>query len=108
MDYKQRVKQLEDKLLIYEKSPYFGGYIAVLKQITQWNNEMSLRPIKLAAVEDDDMKAFDKAMKFLEKQKLLYETLDFLRSKMTTKEKEDVDKLEINKNSVEDFLLNES
>jgi hypothetical protein len=107
MTDKQRIKQLEDSLLMYERSPYMGGYIAVLKQITQWNNEMSLRPIKLAAVEDDDMKAFDKAMKFLEKQKLLYETLDFLRSKMTVKEKEDIDKLEISKNSVEDFLLGE-
>ena len=101
----QRIKDLEDRLSVYEKSPYLGGYLAILKQITQWNNEMSLRPIKLSAVDDDDMRAFDKAMKFLEKQKLLYETIDFLRSKMTHVEKDRVAKLETTSHSVESFLL---
>ncbi len=106
MTDKQRIKELEDRLEHYEKSPFLGGYLAILKQITKWNNEMSNNPISLAAIEDDDIKAFDKAMKFLEKQKLLYETLDFLRSKMTAEEKKDVDKLETASHSVESFLLN--
>lgn len=107
MTDKERIKQLEELLLVYEKSPYLGGYLAVLKQVTQWNNELSMKPIKLSAVEDDDMKAFDKAMKFLEKQEQLYKTLDFLRSKMTEEEKKEVDtKLETTAHSVEDYLLN--
>lgn len=105
MTDKQRIKQLEERLQLYEKSPFLGGYLAILKQITQWNNEMSNNPIKLAAIGEDDIKAFDKAMKFLEKQKLLYETLDYLRSKMTVEEKKDVDKLESASHSVESFLL---
>ena len=106
MTDKQRIKQLEERLQHYEKSPFLGGYLAILKQITQWNNELSMKPIKLAAIEDEDMRAFDKAMKFLEKQKLLYETLDFLREKLTPKEKEDAEKLETTSHSVESFLLN--
>lgn len=100
-----RIKQLEDRLLVYEKSPYLGGYMAILKQITQWNNELSMHPINLSAIEDEDMRAFDKAMKFLEKQKLLYETIDFLREKLTPKEREDSDKKEVEAHSVEKFIL---
>jgi DNA-binding transcriptional regulator YiaG len=100
-----RIKQLEVRLLVYEKSPYLGGYMAILKQITQWNNELSMHPIKLSAIEDEDMRAFDKAMKFLEKQKLLYETIDFLREKLTPKEREDSDKKEVEAHSVEKFIL---
>jgi len=108
MTDKQRIKQLEERLEVYEKSPFLGGYMAILKQITQWNNEIYNSPIKLSAIEDGDMKAFDKSMKFLERQELLYKTLDFLRSKMTADEKESADKkLEITSHSVEEYLLNQ-
>ncbi len=101
-----RIKQLEERLLLYEKSPYLGGYMAILKQITQWNNELAMSPIKLSDVGDGDMRAFDKAMKFLERLEMLYKTLNFLRDKMTASEKESVSKLEVTSHSVEDFLLN--
>lgn len=107
MTDKQRIKMLEEKLAVYEKSPYYGGYMSTLHQLTKWNNELFTNPISLQAVEDGDMRAFDKAMKFLERKKELYEQLEYLRTKLSPEEKADSEKKEVEEHSVEKFILND-
>lgn len=106
MTDKQRIKELEEKLAVFEKSPYKNGYLSSYTQISTWDKKMIESPISLEAVGEDDLKAFDKAIKYLERKKALFEDLDYFRSKMTAEEKKDVDKLETASHSVESFLLN--
>lgn len=103
-----RIKELEERLAIFEKSPYLAGYLSTLTQLDEWNNEMLGNPISLKSTGDEDMKAFDKAIKFLERKEDLYKQLDYFRDKMTEVDKEEADKKTVDSHSVEKYLMNKN
>jgi hypothetical protein len=82
---KEDIEEIKSRLKIYEESPLEKGYLAILKQIDTWNMDLSNEPTSLKYNPDNgdaDMKAFDKAHKFITSIDTLYDKLEYLRSKM--------------------------
>ncbi len=82
---KEEIEELKNRLKIYEESPLEQGYKAILKQINTWNTDLTNEPTSLKYSPengDADMKAFDKAHKFITSIDTLYDKLEYLRSKM--------------------------
>lgn len=86
MSDKEKIKKLEERLRYFEESPYVDGYNAILNQINTWNKDLQNEPTSLKYDPDSgdaDMKAFDKAHKFIASIDGLYDQLEYLRSKMS-------------------------
>lgn len=78
-------QELKKRLEIYETSPLKEGYLAILKQINTWNRDLSNEPTSLKYDPDNgdaDMKAFDKAHKYISTIDTLYNKLEYLRGLM--------------------------
>lgn len=94
MDKKDKeIQDLKDRLAVYESSPYSNAYIGLYETIDRWAGELKTTNFSIVATEDDDMKAFEKAHKVATSMKTLFDQLDFLRSKMTPQQQEDVKKV---------------
>lgn len=83
MDLERKVKELEEKLAIYENSPYQEAYTGLYVTVKRWSTELKNKAFLISDVEESDIKAFDKAHKVSLSLKDLFEQLDFIRSKMT-------------------------
>jgi len=86
MGDKERIEKLEEKLAIYENSPYRDAYLGVLKQIETCNKDLVETPAGLR--DEDDAKAFERYEKYILKVDEYYQKLDLLRGKMSPKEQE--------------------
>lgn len=89
MDLERKVKELEDKLAIYESSPYKDGYLGVLTQIETCNKDLNNNPAGLR--DEEDEKSFDKYNKYILSIDVYYQKLELLREKMSPTEKKEVD-----------------
>ena len=91
---KEDIEELKKRLAIYEESPLKQGYLAILKQIDTWNMDLSNEPTSLKYDPDSgdaDMKAFDKAHKFITSIDTLYDKLEYLRGKMNPAQKAELE-----------------
>jgi len=86
----KRIKELEERLSVYERSPYKESYMALLTQINDWNEQLTENPINLFA--DNTSKEFDRAHKYFTEQKPYFEQLEYLRKLMNPDEIKEVDK----------------
>ncbi len=85
---KENTEELKARLSVYEDSPLKEGYLAILKQINTWNQDLTNEPTGLTYNPDSgdaDMKAFDKAHKFITSIDTLYDKLEYLRGKMMSR-----------------------
>ena len=89
MDNEKRIKELEEKLDVYEKSPYSDAYLGVLKQIETCNKDLNEQPAGLR--DEEDAKAFERYEKYILKVDEYYNKLAYLREKMSPTEKKLVD-----------------
>jgi hypothetical protein len=89
MDLEKKIKELEDKLEVYENSPYSDAYLGVLKHIGACNKDLNDNPAGLR--DEEDMKAFEKYEKYILKVDEYYNKLAYLREKMSPTEKKVVD-----------------
>lgn len=78
------IEELRKELSIYKESPYAETYLAVLKQITDWNQQIAEHRIDLYGTKE--LKEFDRVTKYFSEIKSLTDTLDYLRSKMKPEE----------------------
>ena len=91
---KENIEEIKNRLKIYEESPLKEGYLAILKQINTWNQDLTNEPTGLKYDPkngDADMKAFDKAHKFITSVDTLYDKLEYLRGKMNPEQQKQVD-----------------
>jgi len=89
MNLEQKVKELEEKLAVYENSPYKKAYFGVLKQIETCNKDLVENPAGLR--DEEDAKAFERYEKYILKVDEYYNKLELLRGKMSPEEKKFVD-----------------
>ena len=89
MNLEQKVKELEEKLAVYESSPYKDAYLGVLKQIETCNKDLIDTPAGLR--DEEDAKAFERYDKYILKVDEYYNKLELLRGKMSPEEKKFVD-----------------
>jgi hypothetical protein len=89
MNLEQKVKELEEKLAVYENSPYKDAYLGVLKQIETCNKDLIDTPAGLR--DEEDAKAFERYDKYILKVDEYYNKLELLRGKMSPEEKKFVD-----------------
>lgn len=100
MDLKKalsRIEELEKKLSVYERSPYFKTYITISNQIDSFNQQLTIRKeqkegreIEVGKIDlfaEKDSKEFDRAWKYLNECIELNKKLDELRKLMTPEEK---------------------
>lgn len=94
MDKKDKeIEELKARLEVYEGSPYSNAYIGLYETIDRWSGELKTTNFSIQNTGDDDMKAFEKAHKVATSMKVLFDQLDFLRSKMTPQQQDDVKKV---------------
>jgi len=80
------VRQLAEWALSVLTSPYYEGYITLNRQLNTWSSELSENPVSIKSEEGDDMKAFEKAHKYIDKMDEFYDKLSYFRSKLTQNE----------------------
>jgi hypothetical protein len=90
------VEHLEIQLNKFLKSPYAPTYMAILKQIEDWNAQLQKNKIDLFA--DKDAKEFDRSWKYFMEAVEVLERLDKMRKLMTPEETKEADKLLKDKN----------
>jgi len=88
---KERIKLLEERIKIYEGNQNLQGYLSLRTQLHSWDAEMLEIPISLKSVGDDDMRAFDKVAKYLERRPIWYKDLENLRASLTPKERDEAE-----------------
>jgi len=98
---KEKIKQLEEKIAIYEEAPTLRGYLSLRTQLEEWDRELLETPISLKSIGDDDMRAFDKVAKYLERRPTWYKDLENLKASLTPKERDESEE----GGSVEKMLL---
>ena len=89
MDLEKEVKELREKVAIYENSPYVDAYLGILKQIETRNGDMIDKPAGLR--DEEDAKAFERYEKYILKVDEYYNKLQYLRDKMNPQEIKEVD-----------------
>ena len=89
MDLEKEVKELREKVAIYENSPYVDAYLGILKQIETCNGDMIDKPAGLR--DEEDAKAFERYEKYILKVDEYYNKLQYLRDKMNPQEIKEVD-----------------
>lgn len=89
MNLEQRIKELEEKLEVYEKSPYSEAYLGILNQINTCNKDLNEKPAGLR--DEEDAKSYDRFEKYILKVDEYYEKLAYFREKMSPTEKKVVD-----------------
>lgn len=94
MSDEKRIKELEEKLAIYENSPLKEGYLGVLKQIETCNRDLNNNPAGLR--DADDEKSFDRYNKYILSIDAYYNKLKVLRAEMTPAQQEDIKKVATN------------
>ena len=85
------VRQLAEWALSVLGSPYYTGYLTMKKQLDTWAEELKASPVGIISKEDDDMKAFDKAHKFLDKMDEFYDKLAYFKTKLSPDELKQVE-----------------
>lgn len=85
------VRQLAEWALSVLNSPYYTGYITMKKQLDTWAEELQQSPVGIISKEEDDMKAFDKAHKFLDKMDEFYDKLAYFKTKLTPDEQKQIE-----------------
>jgi len=86
---KEIIAKLEEELSKYKESPYQNAYTGLYATMERWSHELKTKTFSISAVEEDDMKAFEKAHKVSISMKALFEQLDYLRSKITPAQEEE-------------------
>lgn len=84
------VKYLEQRIKLFEESPYFESYTSVRKQLDNFNKQLLNTPIDLFAESTD--KSFDRTKWYFDKILDLNKTLDELRKMMTPEDQVRLDK----------------
>ncbi len=92
MNLEQKVKELEEKLAVYESSPYKDAYLGLHMTIQRWSLELKDKKFEISSTTDDDMKSFEKAHKTATSMDILFKQLDFLRTKITPEQEAEVRK----------------
>lgn len=101
------VEFIENRLAVFEKSPYAKSYLVLLNQINDFNEQLSIRKSKMMNQDlgrevevvvgrvdifgSKDDKEFERSWKFFTDGFTLHEQLDKYRGKMTSEEKKDAD-----------------
>lgn len=84
------VEYLENRLKVYEQSPYVSSYLSLAQTIDNWNKQLFEHQINILNVEDKPK--FEMAHKFLTEQKPYIEQLEYLRKLMTPEEQREIAK----------------
>ncbi len=97
------VEYLENKLSIFEKSPYVNTYTAIRLQVEDWNIQLREKKIDLFA--DKEAKEFERAFKYFMEASDVLDRLDKMRGKMTADEIKDLNKkIMLSEDSAENYL----
>lgn len=108
---KPNLKSVKDKLVIdyieylekLLKSPYANTYLAIYKQIEDWNKQLNEKNIDLFA--DKDSKEFDRSFKYFMEASDVLERLDKMRAKMSPQDLEEINKKKpLSEDSAENYL----
>lgn len=89
MTDKQRIKELEDKLARFEKSPLKNAYLSVLETMTTWFEQ--IKTSKINITDSEDKPKFEMVHKFFTELMFYLETLDKIRAKMTPAESKELE-----------------
>ncbi len=101
------IGELENKLAVYERSPYLKTYITILNQIDSFNEQLTIQTVektiegqkveveygKIDLFADKDSKEFDRGWKYLNECVDLNKKLDELRKLMSPEEQKEARKL---------------
>jgi hypothetical protein len=88
----EKIRILEEKLKIYEESPYVQTYMAMRKQFDSFNSQLSEKEINIFKNEDDDF--FTRAWKFMEGSPGMLKNLDEIRKLMNPEQQKELVKAE--------------
>ena len=82
------IKHLEDKLEVFQKSPYRSAYLSLKKIVDRGNKQLE------EAADDDidfDSDKYKSIAKFVSSQKSYLEQMEFYRSKMSPLDQKELD-----------------
>lgn len=96
MDY------LEKRLQQYESSPHLRTYLTLVKQVDNFNKQLTEANIDLFADKDD--KGFDRGWKYMLEAETMLTQLEKIRLKMTDSEKSEANQKIVKKEGVEEYL----
>ncbi len=83
------VEHLEKRLETYEKSPYLKTYLTLVRQIENFNEQLTKRNIDLFSDKED--KSFDRTKWYFDNMLNLNKQLDELRKLMTPEERKEAE-----------------
>lgn len=113
------IEYLEDRLSKYEKSPYVKTYLTLINQLNDFNDQLTILPsvqVMIDGIETKvtpgridlfgtkDEKEFERGFKYMVEVSKLLENIDNVRKKMTAEEKDEVKKLLVKDEGVEEFI----
>lgn len=75
-------QELKDRLDNILKHPDYTSYIADLTQFKFWDSEIFNNPVSVKSGTEEDMRAFDKVLKFMLEKPKLKANLDASRAKL--------------------------
>lgn len=78
------LKLLLDDYKVLIESPFAGTYLGMLKQVNDWNSQVTQNQIDLYG--EKELKEFDRVTKYFSNVRIYIEQLDYLRSKMKPEE----------------------
>lgn len=84
------VQRLYAEYKIFADSPYVESYLSALHQLKKWDEEMLTRPVGIN--DNEQEKAFERVLKYLDLRDKLLQSLDATRSRMSGIQKEDLKK----------------
>lgn len=85
----QRIKELEDRLDKFEKSPLRKAYLSVLSTMTRWFEQIEFSEIDITNV--GHKPKFEMVHKFFTELTFYLKTLDDIRAKMTPEESKELE-----------------
>lgn len=84
------VQRLYAEYKVFSESPYVESYLSALHQLKKWDEEMLSSPVGIN--DNEQEKAFDRVLKYLDLRDKLLQSLDATRMRMTGVQKEKLKK----------------
>lgn len=90
MTDKERIKDLEAKLAVYENSPLVDSYMAIYTQIADWNTALKEKNV-VNILDNKEDKAFDTVSKYFDRIVAWNNNLKTIREQMTASEAQEIE-----------------
>lgn len=76
-------EELKAELFRIKNLPEYEVFLGMLVQIGVWNAEMKDKPVSIKSGTEEDTRAFDKMIKYMDQRSKLYADLDSMRQKLS-------------------------